>query len=300
MLSDANTKAADAELSSCHVHRGFNEFRHISCIVSDFPKPDLLHTMQIGMLEHLQMWISRFMKTHELLGKYNAIWSSVPAYHDLNPKKKSYEKVSHWNGQEMKEMCQYLLGVVTQSLQGGSPAQRLKFNHAIQCTRALLEFYMYAPYTSHDDATLSYMEDVLGRFHTFKDVFLLGRSGKTAKAKANALRTELGMKQKLDDETNVETWMTSKKRREMNPWRDYISHEIDVSKELDVEFNLPQIHFMSHWVEQIRRYGSLQQYCAERYEQAHQTNLKDSWNASNHNFNYLPQVIIFQCRILCF
>jgi hypothetical protein len=29
-------------------------------------------------------------------------------------------------------------------------------------------------------------------------------------------------------------------------------------------------------------------------------NLKDSWNASNHNLNYLPQVITFQRCILCF
>jgi len=44
----------------------------------------------------------------------------------------------------------------------------------------------------------------------------------------------------------------------------------------------------------------LQQYSAERHEQAHNTNLKDSWNTSNHNLNYLPQVITFQRRILCF
>jgi hypothetical protein len=28
--------------------------------------------------------------------------------------------------------------------------------------------------------------------------------------------------------------------------------------------------------------------------------LKDGWNASNHNLNYLPQVFTFQHRILCF
>jgi hypothetical protein len=87
-LSDANTKAADAELSSRHVHRGFNVFRHIPCIVRDLPKPDLLHTMQIGILDHLQNWIFHFMKTHERLDKYNAICISVPAYHDLTPKNK--------------------------------------------------------------------------------------------------------------------------------------------------------------------------------------------------------------------
>jgi len=86
----------------------------------------------------------------------------------------------------------------------------------------------------------------------------------------------------------------------MNAWRDDISHEIDISKELDTDFNFPKIHVMSHWAKHVRRYGSLQQYSAERHEQAHKTNLKDGWNASNHNLNYLPQVITFQHRIRCF
>jgi len=78
--------------------------------------------MQIGMLDHLKKWIFHFMKTHERLDNYNAIWLSVPAYHDLTPQTKSYEEVSQWNGKEMKEMSRYLLRVVTQSLRGGSPA----------------------------------------------------------------------------------------------------------------------------------------------------------------------------------
>jgi len=94
MLSNANTMAADAELLSRHVHRGFNLFRHIPCIVSDLLKRDLLHTMKIGMLDHRQKSIFHFMKTHERLIKYNAIWISVPPYHDLTPKNKSYDEVS--------------------------------------------------------------------------------------------------------------------------------------------------------------------------------------------------------------
>jgi len=111
---------------------------------------------------------------------------------------------------------------------------------------------MYAQYKSHHDATLSYMEDALHRFHTFKDVFLLGRASEKAKAKANVLRTELVKKRKVNEESNAETWTPSKKRREMNAWRDYISHEIGTSKELDADFNFPKIHLMSHWAEQIR------------------------------------------------
>jgi len=38
----------------------------------------------------------------------------------------------------------------------------------------MLEVYMYARYRSHDDARLSYMEEALCRFHTIKDVIVLG------------------------------------------------------------------------------------------------------------------------------
>jgi len=86
----------------------------------------------------------------------------------------------------------------------------------------------------------------------------------------------------------------------MNAWWDYISHEIDLSKELDADFNFPKIHLMFHWAEQIRWYGALQQYFAERHDQAHKTKLKDGWNASNHNLNNLPQVMTYQRHILCF
>jgi hypothetical protein len=44
----------------------------------------------------------------------------------------------------------------------------------------------------------------------------------------------------------------------------------------------------------------MQQYSEKRFRQAHKTNLKEGWNASNHNLNYLLQVITFQRRILCF
>jgi hypothetical protein len=64
---------------------------------------------------------------------------------------------------------------------------------------------MYARYISDDHATLRYMEDAMCHFHTFKDVFLLRGASRKAKAKANALRTELMMKRKADQEPNAET-----------------------------------------------------------------------------------------------
>ena len=144
------------------------------------------------------------------------------------------------------------------------------------------------------------MEDTLGRVYTFKDDFFVGRPGKQAKSKANALRKEVVKKQKVDKVTNAESWTKLKKQCEMNAWWDYIRHIIQVSKELDAHFNFLRMHLMSHWVKEIHRYGALPQYSAERPAQAHKMNLKNSWNASNHNLKYMPQVITFQHRILSF
>jgi len=55
-LSDDISAAVDNQLILCHIYRGFNVFQHIPCIVSDLPNHDLLHTMQLGMLDH-QKWI---------------------------------------------------------------------------------------------------------------------------------------------------------------------------------------------------------------------------------------------------
>jgi len=75
---------------------------------------------------------------------------------------------------------------------------------------------MYPRYKSHDAATLRYMDDVLHHLHTFKDVFLVRQPGNEAKAKANAQRTEIRKKRKVDKETNAESCTQSKKRCDMN------------------------------------------------------------------------------------
>jgi len=87
---------------------------YIPCIVSDLPKANLPHTMQIGMHDDLPRWIFHLVKTRKWLDQYTAVWLSVPADHDLTPKNKSYEEVSQRNGEEMEQMSWNLLGPVIQ------------------------------------------------------------------------------------------------------------------------------------------------------------------------------------------
>jgi len=69
------------------------------------------------------------------------------------------------------------------------------------------------------------MKHALHRLHTCKYVFLLGGAGKTAKAKANALRMELVKERKVDEERNAKIWTLSNKPCEMKASWVYISHE---------------------------------------------------------------------------
>jgi len=50
-----------------------------------------------------------------------------------------------------------------------------------------------------------------------------------------------------------------------------INYKIDISMEFDANIKCLKIHLVSHWAEQIHRYGALQQYSAQRHEQTHKT-----------------------------
>jgi len=134
-LSDANTNEADVKHSSLHVHKRENLFHHVDKLVVDLLKSDLLRTMEIGMPDHLKKWIVHLTNTHKWLEKYNAIWLSMSASHDLTTKRSSYEEESRWNVKEMKEMNWLLLGVETQTLRHGSPTRHIIFNHTNHCSR---------------------------------------------------------------------------------------------------------------------------------------------------------------------
>jgi hypothetical protein len=141
------------------------------------------------------------MNMHEQHIKFNAMWFSMPASNDLIPKAKLYEEVSQWQGKEIKETSQCLLGVPTQTLQGQTPTQNPIFIRINWCTRDVSEAKIHTPYKSYDDATLSYMVESVGSFLTVKDDFLLGHAGRMAEADPNTIRVELVKKRKLDENT---------------------------------------------------------------------------------------------------
>ena len=55
---------------------------------SDLYKPDILHTIYLGLFKHMMDWIEAFLKKHGRLQAFDEVWKALPPYPGfLIPKK---------------------------------------------------------------------------------------------------------------------------------------------------------------------------------------------------------------------
>ena len=294
-LWEQDTPQSIADLKSRNVNPGFNILWGLESVTSLLPKPDLLHTMQIGMLKHLLGWLQEFLKQHKRLELFNDIWLSVPAYLDMSKPRCAYEEVSRWNGGEIKTMTRFLVGVTRNTLRNPNSAQKALFESAVECTRSLVEFYMYCQYDSHDTDTLNLMEDALRRFHHTKWVFLQYRAGKRLTAEARDKRIELCAERDTELKAN-QNKSAAHRQRIRDAWKAIIDSEMAEFIEEGSDFNFPKIHLMQHFREQIQQFGSLKQWSTEIGETSHKKQIKDGFNSSNKTGDYYTQLINFYLR----
>jgi hypothetical protein len=70
-----------AYLASHGAHAGKVALRDVlNSALVDLPKPDMLHTMHIGMLKHIMEWLQSFLKDYMRFNRFNNLWLSVPSY----------------------------------------------------------------------------------------------------------------------------------------------------------------------------------------------------------------------------
>jgi len=68
-------------------------------------------------------------------------------------------------------MLHFLVAILHCAQHVPSVSQRDIFKQAIECSRALMEFYFYSQYDSHNEQTLGLMSTALQGFNNSKDVF---------------------------------------------------------------------------------------------------------------------------------
>ena len=113
---------------------------------STIASPDMLHTIYLGILDHLMKWLIPFLKDHKRLSLFDAIWSVVPAYPALLRFNKPYSIVSQWQGKEMRTLGRILLPVLSAALFNPSAGDKKRFADAIRCVKAIINFHLMAQY----------------------------------------------------------------------------------------------------------------------------------------------------------
>ena len=196
----------------------------------------------------------------------------------------------------MRNLLRVLLAVFTAAIRRTSDVDPITPQHTTLCQSGILDvryisyFILIAQYQLHTPGTIHSMQDYRADFHKHKDVFLRFCGNKStpteAKEATRDLRTE--HQELLVSETPL--IQSSSKRgkvlEELCPETEEMQHDMLTS---GANYNFPKMHLISHFPEQMRKYGSLPQYSTEICEDSHKS-LKDAYRRSNH-IDTMPQII---------
>jgi len=164
---------------------------------SDLYKPDMLHTIYLGLFKHMMDSIEGFLKKHRRLQAFIDVWKALRPYPGILVPKKAYREVTQWQAKEKRNLGRCILGVLAVALRQPGGAQAIPFKRALGCVRALIDFNMMAQYRSHTLDNIAYMEDYSDKFHRMKDIFLEFRVTKHTQAKVDKQRKEIRRQRSL-------------------------------------------------------------------------------------------------------
>jgi len=135
-------------------------------------RPDILHTVYLGIVHHLMKWIIDFLRTHKRLDEFNAHWRRMPPYPGFRRISKEYGAVQQWTGNEMQTITRILLAVLSATLLNLTVHEKPLFDRFICATRLIVPFVLMLKYDSHNDETLLYHRDYQHGFHRYTDFFI--------------------------------------------------------------------------------------------------------------------------------
>ena len=274
------------QLPGCCVPKGFGPLYPIgnglyqSVILL---KPDILHNIYLGLFKHVMKWIEGFLKRHKRQQAFDHIWKALPPYPGFNVPQKAYREVRQWPRKEMRNLGRYISRVFASALRDPHVSQQLPLNLALQWACSLSDFSLMAQYRSDTPETLEYMEMYLRTFHRTKDIFLKFRTTKAIQAQAERQDRELRQWMANGDRNggaarsapNGRGRMGEARIEEANQWAELIQRENHL--------NFIRMYYLNHFVQHVRRFGSVAMYSSDIGQLAHKEQIKEGCRRSNKN-----------------
>ena len=183
--------------------------------------------------------------------------------------------------------CETLAAVFQQYLhplcENPDCSPQLPFQWALHDICSLIDFCLMAQYRSHTPVTLEYIETYLRTFHRTKDIFLEFRTTKAIGAQAERPHRKLRERNANADKIagaagsaiNRHWRMDEARIERANQWAELIQREN--------HFNLIKMHYLNHFVQHVRRFGSVPMYSTDISELAHKDQIEEGYRRSNKN-----------------
>src|SRR6202453_3244412 len=164
-LSDGNSTAFHAACRNASLKPTYHPFWDRLPFANIFISitPDILHQLHQGVLKHMVEWLADIDSD-----QIDTRCSCLPLNHNARHFHSGFTWLSRLTGQECKDICRILLGVVVDlTLPGGQSSA-----HLARVVRALLDFIYLSQYPVHTTESLRAMDAALCQFHEHKDILI--------------------------------------------------------------------------------------------------------------------------------
>ena len=168
----------------------------------------------------------------------------------------------------MRNLGRCMSAVLTSALRNPDSSQYQDFNIALKCIGALVDFSLMTQYRSHTPDTPAYIEGYLQTFHQTKDIFLEFRTSKCTRAEVNLQDRELRrlMANQIAQEAHHISAAQPPRQADQNRLQ-RINRRADLIQRENY-FNFIKMHYLSHFVSHVRRFGSILMYSTKMGELA--------------------------------
>jgi hypothetical protein len=181
-LGDVQNSLAGEWLSARRVNKREGVFWALPMVSHEtIARPDILHTVHLGVIDHLMKWVADFMRNHKRLDAFNAHWRRMSSYPAFRQFSKEYGAVQQWTSNEMRTIPRILVAILSATLLDSSPHEKPLFDRCIHASRSIIRFVFMLEYDSHDSVTISVI------FTSTRTFWCLREYGKRSRSKLSPI-----------------------------------------------------------------------------------------------------------------
>ena len=171
-------------------------------------RPDDLHTINIGMFDHIMSWIAGIVHGHRKTAVFAEISAGIPLYHDFCHCCQANRQIVQWHGEEMQYFSQMIYLALAAALHDPLPCDRVTIVRALSCVRSLHCWSLVVQYRTHATETLNHLVDNLEEFQSTMAVFTTYRTSKATYSISfghiKDLKMQLKANHAIEDEERAE------------------------------------------------------------------------------------------------